>query len=128
MIGQTIPISGIPFEVIGILSEKGSQGFQNPDEQILIPLQTARFRVFGTDRLRTITVEVAKGVPLEQGMVDIERVLRREHKIRPGARERLHGSEPARVPGHAAGSDPDLHRPARVDRGVSASSSAASAS
>ena len=25
---------------------------QNPDEQILIPLQTARYRVFGTDRLR----------------------------------------------------------------------------
>jgi putative ABC transport system permease protein len=85
MIGQTISISGIPFEIVGILSEKGSQGFQNPDEQILIPLQTARFRVFGTDRLRTITVEVAKGTPLEQGMVDMERVLRREHKIRPGA-------------------------------------------
>jgi len=85
MIGQMISISGIPFEIVGILSEKGSQGFQNPDEQILIPLQTARFRVFGTDRLRTITVEVAKGVPLEQGMVDMERVLRREHKIRPGA-------------------------------------------
>ena len=61
MIGQTISIRGIPFEIIGVLSEKGSQGFQNPDEQILIPLQTARFRVFGTDRLRTITVEVAEG-------------------------------------------------------------------
>ncbi len=84
MIGQTLQIRGIPFEIIGVLSEKGSQGFQNPDEQILIPLQTARFRVFGTDRLRTITVEVANNVPIEQGMVDLERVLRREHKIRPG--------------------------------------------
>ena len=85
MIGQTLAIGGIPYEIIGVLSEKGSQGFQNPDEQVLIPLQTARFRVFGTDRLRTITIEVAKGVPLEQGMVDMERILRREHKIRPGA-------------------------------------------
>jgi len=85
MIGQMILIRGIPFEIIGILSEKGSQGFFNPDEQILIPLQTARFRVFGTDRLRTITVQVRDGLPLEQGMVDLERVLRREHKIRPGA-------------------------------------------
>ena len=84
MIGQTVLVRGIPFEIIGILSEKGSQGFQNPDEQILIPLQTARFRVFGTDRLRTIAVQVRDGVPLEQGMVDLERVLRREHKIRPG--------------------------------------------
>ena len=85
MIGQTLLIRGIPFEIIGILSEKGSQGFNNPDEQILIPLQTARFRVFGTDRLRTITVQVRDGLPLEQGMVDMERIMRREHKIRPGA-------------------------------------------
>jgi putative ABC transport system permease protein len=84
MIGQTLLVRGIPFEIVGILSEKGSQGFQNPDEQVLIPLQTARFRVFGTDRLRTIAVQVQDGVPLEQGMVDLERVLRREHKIRPG--------------------------------------------
>jgi putative ABC transport system permease protein len=34
--------------------------------------------------LRQITVEVRQGVPLERGMVDIERVMRREHKIRPG--------------------------------------------
>jgi putative ABC transport system permease protein len=85
MIGQTLLVRGIPFEIIGVLSEKGSQGFMNPDEQILIPLQTARFRVFGTDRLRTITVQVADGTPMEQGMVDMERILRREHKIRPGA-------------------------------------------
>jgi putative ABC transport system permease protein len=29
-------------------------------------------------------VQVKEGVPIEQGMVDLERVLRREHKIRPG--------------------------------------------
>jgi putative ABC transport system permease protein len=86
MIGQTILIRGIPFEIIGILNQKGSGGsWSNPDEQILIPLQTARYRIFGTDRLRSITVQIAEGVPIEQGMVDFERVLRREHKIRPGS-------------------------------------------
>ena len=86
MINQTLLIRGIPFEVIGVLSEKGAAGgFGNPDEQILIPLQTARYRVFGTNRLRSFSIQVADGVPIEQGMVDLERVLRREHKIRPGA-------------------------------------------
>ncbi|HMU62121.1 MAG TPA: ABC transporter permease [Gemmatimonadales bacterium] len=85
MLGQTILIRGIPFEIIGVLSRKGSAGsFSNPDEQVLIPLQTARYRIFGTDRLRSLTVKVADGVPMEQGMVDFERILRREHKIRPG--------------------------------------------
>ena len=86
MINQTLMIRGIPFEVIGVLSEKGSAGgFGNPDEQILIPLQTARYRVFGTNRIRSFSIQVADSVPVEQGMVELERVLRREHKIRPGA-------------------------------------------
>ena len=85
MINQTLLIRGIPFEVIGVLSEKGSAGgFGNPDEQILIPLNTARYRVFGSNRVRSFSVQVADNVPIEQGMVDLERVLRREHKIRPG--------------------------------------------
>jgi putative ABC transport system permease protein len=85
MIHQTLLIRGIPFEIIGVLSEKGSAGgFGNPDEQILIPLETARYRVFGSNRLRSFSVQVKDSVPVEQGMVDLERVLRREHKIRPG--------------------------------------------
>ena len=85
MIHQTLQVRGINFEIIGVLSEKGSAGgWSNPDEQILIPLQTAKYRVFGSDRLRSMSVQVADGVPLEQGMVDLERILRREHRIRPG--------------------------------------------
>jgi putative ABC transport system permease protein len=85
MINQTLLIRAIPFEIIGVLSEKGSAGgFGNPDEQILIPLNTARYRVFGSNRVRSFSVQVADSVPIEQGIVDLERVLRREHKIRPG--------------------------------------------
>jgi putative ABC transport system permease protein len=86
MIHQTLLIRGIPFEIVGVLSEKGAAGGfgPNPDEQILIPLQTAKYRVFGSNRLRTLSVEVKDGVPIQQGMVDLERILRREHKIRPG--------------------------------------------
>jgi putative ABC transport system permease protein len=85
MIGQEIQIKGIPFEVIGILSEKGSQGFSNPDEQILIPLETARYRIMGTDRLRSITAQVDSMQNMNLAMIEIERVLRRVHKIRAGA-------------------------------------------
>src|SRR6266498_3173914 len=85
MIGQEIQIRGIPFEIIGVLSSKGSaMGFGNPDEQILIPLQTARYRIMGTDRLRSITVDAASVPQMTLTMIEIERVLRREHKIRPG--------------------------------------------
>jgi putative ABC transport system permease protein len=84
MIGQEIQIRGIPFTIIGILSEKGSQGFSNPDEQILIPLETARYRIMGTDRLRSITTQVDSLQNMNLAMIEIERVLRRQHKIRSG--------------------------------------------
>jgi putative ABC transport system permease protein len=84
MIGQQIMIRSIAFEIIGVLSEKGAQGFFNPDEQILIPLQTARYRVIGTDRLRDITVQARDLEAMNLAMIEIERVLRRQHKIRPG--------------------------------------------
>ena len=85
MIGQELQIRGIPFEIIGVLSSKGSAaGFGNPDEQVLIPLQTGRYRIMGTDRLRTITVDAANVQQMTLTMIEIERVLRKEHKIRPG--------------------------------------------
>jgi putative ABC transport system permease protein len=85
IIGQDIQIRGITFQVIGVLSQKGSQGsFNNPDEQILIPLQTARYRMFGPDRLRSITVRVVDLDHMNLAMIEIERVMRRMHHIRPG--------------------------------------------
>src|SRR2546430_2335236 len=85
MIGQEIQIRGIPFEIIGVLASKGSaMGFGNPDEQVLIPLQTARYRIMGTDRLPNMTVDAASVPQMTLAMIEIERVMRREHKIRPG--------------------------------------------
>jgi len=86
MIGQTIQVRGIPFEIVGLLAEKGmSSGFGgNPDEQILIPLLTARYRVVGRDRLRSLTVEVSHPDSVNIAMLEIERALRSAHGIRPG--------------------------------------------
>ncbi len=85
MIRQQIRIRGIPFEIVGVLSEKGAVGFSNPDEQVLIPLKTGRFRVFGTDRVRSITVQLVHPDSAMVAMIGIENVLRREHGIQPGA-------------------------------------------
>src|ERR1700712_769536 len=57
IIGENVRIKGLQFQVIGILKSKGqSSPFGDPDDQMLIPLTTGRFRVFGTDRLRSISV------------------------------------------------------------------------
>ena len=85
MIGQQILIRGIPFDIVGILSSKGAQSsFMNPDEQIFIPLQTGRYRVHGTDRVRAIGLQVDDAKNMNIAMIEAERALRRTHKIRPG--------------------------------------------
>jgi putative ABC transport system permease protein len=84
--GQDIYVNNTSFEVVGIFEEKGSSGFQNKDEQIWIPLTTAQFRLFGTKELDVISAQVARGVSVEQAIVDIERIMRREHHILPGAK------------------------------------------
>ncbi len=84
ILGKTIYIQGIAFEVIGIFEEKGKSGWQNVDEQVWIPLETAQSRVFGSKNLDVISAKVAPGVPIEQAIVEIERILRYEHKVMPG--------------------------------------------
>ncbi|MGD8867215.1 MAG: ABC transporter permease [Gemmatimonadales bacterium] len=85
MIGQQILIRGIPFEIVGVLREKGtSSGWRNPDEQILIPLQTAQYRIFGSDRVNSITVQVAHPDSMAIAMIEIEGIMRSEHGIAPG--------------------------------------------
>ncbi|MGH7664169.1 MAG: ABC transporter permease [Gemmatimonadaceae bacterium] len=85
LLGQDIRIRGIQFTVVGILAPKGqAPSWNDPDDQILIPLQTARFRVLGTDRLRSISVLAISEQQIPDAMADIQRILRREHRLRPG--------------------------------------------
>ena len=85
ILGKTIQIRSISFDVIGVLEAKGSSGWHNPDDDIWIPLSTAQFRVTGSDFVETISIKVREDSSIELAMVDIESVLRREHKILPGA-------------------------------------------
>ena len=85
LVGQNVRIGGFLFEVIGVLASKGnSGGFGNPDDQVLVPITTAQFRLFGSDRLRQIGVLAASEAQIPNAMADIQRVLRRQHRLRVG--------------------------------------------
>jgi putative ABC transport system permease protein len=85
ILGNSVKIGGLAFEVIGVMAEKGQVSFFNPDDQVVIPLSTAQFRLLGTDRLRSITAKVAGPRDVSAAMLEIEKVLRRTHKIAEGA-------------------------------------------
>jgi len=47
-------------------------------------LWTARYRAFGTDRINSVTIQVGNPDSVNIAMLEIERILRREHGIPPG--------------------------------------------
>jgi putative ABC transport system permease protein len=84
LVGQTVHIRSIAFDIIGILKSKGGSGWRNPDDDIWIPLSTAQFRVTGNEFVETISAKVSESSSVPMAMLEIERVVRREHGILPG--------------------------------------------
>jgi putative ABC transport system permease protein len=85
LLGENIRIGSITFEVVVVLASKGQgSGFGNPDDQILIPLQTARYRVIGSERLRSISILASSEDQIPFVMAETQMILRREHRLRPG--------------------------------------------
>jgi putative ABC transport system permease protein len=84
IVGQTLQIRSISFDVVGVMKSKGSTGWRNPDDDIWIPLSTAQFRVTGNEFVQTISAQVSEASTIPMAMLEIERVLRREHGILPG--------------------------------------------
>ena len=86
LIGKTIQLRGQPYEVVGVLAEKGEAAFLRPDEQVFIPISTAQYRLFGgRERLSSIYAATADADQLDAAFGEIDRVLRRAHRLQPGA-------------------------------------------
>jgi putative ABC transport system permease protein len=83
LVGQQMHLSGVPFEIVGVLEPANRGGRNDPDETVFVPLGTGQYRLFGTDRVQSITAQLADPVDMIPGVLDIEYVLRREHRLRP---------------------------------------------
>src|SRR6266702_1668529 len=88
LVGETVWISGVAFDVVGQLEEKGlSEDGTNEDDQILIPLQTALKRVLNIDYLSRALVQVRDESRMPAVEREARRLLRDEHNLDPGARD-----------------------------------------
>ncbi|HEY8632365.1 MAG TPA: ABC transporter permease [Candidatus Limnocylindrales bacterium] len=80
-IGSTISVGGLPFELIGILQPKGGAGFQNPDDQVLVPLATVSKYFVAGDTIRTIGVSVTSDTQMASVTTAITALLRDRHQL-----------------------------------------------
>jgi len=85
-IGQKIRIQGEIYDVIGVMEVKGSQGPQDRDDAVYIPLTTMSARIIGNNSLMGVSVNgiYVKGQDesqLETVRFQLENVLRLRHDI-----------------------------------------------
>ena len=91
-LGARVRIKNVPFQVIGVLEEKGQSSFgRDRDDIILIPITTARIRIAGNkfrttpDDIGTMYLKIEDGYDMTLAQAEIEEQMRILRKLKPGA-------------------------------------------
>ena len=79
-IGQYILIENVPFQVIGVLAEKGSSsGNKDSDDRVAIPYTAASVRLFGTYNPEYVTIAAADAHKVQEAEQAIDQLMLRLH-------------------------------------------------
>ncbi len=81
-IGETVLIAGAPFEVIGVLQEKGADAGGMPqDDKVLVPVTTAMRRLLNVDYVDRIFVQAQSRELVGTVTLGIRNLLRQRHAL-----------------------------------------------
>ena len=80
-VGKSINIEHIKFRVIGVLPRKGSGGFQDQDDKIIVPLKTAMKKVLGRTFLGTIAIETTGPEQTDAVIEAVRALMRKRHRL-----------------------------------------------
>ncbi|HJV76344.1 MAG TPA: ABC transporter permease, partial [Noviherbaspirillum sp.] len=89
-IDQTIRVRKVPFTVIGVLEKKGQSMIgQDQDDTIMVPLSTARNRLFGNTqgklrRVGTIQIKIREGADMKEAENKIRELMRQRQRTQAG--------------------------------------------
>lgn len=80
-LGEFLLIRNVPFQIIGVMTRKGSSGFggRDQDDVVLVPLKTGALRLFGQDKARSIAVAVDDIDMIDQTERDLIQFLAARH-------------------------------------------------
>lgn len=85
LLGETIRIGNVPFEVIGILEPKGvNYAGIDEDDQIFIPISTALRRLFNLTYLSSLYIQARDERTMDAAARQVTDLLRERHRIRAG--------------------------------------------
>lgn len=80
-LGREIKIKKTLFRIIGVVKERGVSGFQNQDDQVFVPVQTAQKLLLGINYVNFIRVKIDDGQYVDSSVEQIKEYLRVRHDI-----------------------------------------------
>ncbi len=80
-VGQKIKIDSTNYKIVGLLNEVGESSFNNPDESIFIPLNTAMKIAFGVDEPSSIIILATDSEIVENTIANLENFMLKQHGI-----------------------------------------------
>lgn len=81
-VGATISLNQTDYRVIGVLPSKGATSFKDRDNLVIVPLETAIYRIKGSRRLTQITVQAGQASQLPQMQSKLEDFFRQRNGLR----------------------------------------------
>ena len=87
-VGKTVRIKNSPFQVLGVLAQKGqSLDGRDQDDTVLVPVTTAQRQLFGNQfpgMVRFIMVKAKSAGAMDRAEKDMQALLHTRHRIREG--------------------------------------------
>jgi macrolide transport system ATP-binding/permease protein len=82
-LGEYIKLNKINFQVIGILPEKGANAWRDQDDIVVIPVQTAMYRLLGKNYVDYIDIEASGPDDLQPIIEEAKQLMLERHRVPP---------------------------------------------
>jgi len=97
-IGADLRLKQIACRVVGVLETKGSSGFgQDQDDVVLMPLKTVQRRIAGDQDVTMMFVAVADGYQTATVQADVESLMRERRRIGIGEKDNINVMDIAQI-------------------------------
>jgi putative ABC transport system permease protein len=83
MVGQTVEFNGIAYDVVGLLTSKGSTGPQDQDDRVIAPLTAVQDTLTGYGNLTSISVKATSADAVDAATSEVTDILADRHDLSP---------------------------------------------
>lgn len=86
-LGEAIKINKVNFQVVGILPEKGASTWGDQDDEIIVPVYSAMYRLLGKSHFDYLDIEVTSSDLIDRVQTNVLDLMQARKRLPPALRE-----------------------------------------